>query len=135
LLGEQVTAQGGKWVREWVIHMQGDGAADALQFGLAINNTLTTLDFADPNLLDFNSLQACDFGTVASTTMLNMPFIKDFSSLPGGGLLIPAYPLYGFALSVSVASAMTVKLRGQFTIIELEPAQYIELVEAMRVVV
>ncbi len=110
-------------------------AADSVKMGLATNSTITSIDWDDPNVLDWVTMRRLDMGTAASGQLYITPWVRDFATLPGGGLLVPSFPLYGFVEGDSVASAQTSKMRIYFTVKELSPVEYIELVEAMRVVV
>lgn len=112
-----------------------NGDADSLDWALCVSNSITTLnDLANPAILDFHRLQRIDFGTAAAAWYMIQPFVVDFSSLPGGGLIIPPSPLYLGVKGTGLVSANSVAVRGYFTQIELKADQYIELVEARRII-
>ncbi len=110
-----------------------DGA-DRLEFGLSVNNTLTTIAWTDPNVIDLIQQNVFDIGTPASSQLHNHPIVSDFSAMPGGGLIIPAFPIFGFIRGTSIAAAATVVMRAYYTIKELEASEFIELVEASRII-
>ncbi len=110
-----------------------DGS-DRLEFGISVNNTLTTVAWTDPNVIDLVQQNVFDIGTPASSQLHEHPIVSDFSSLPGGGLIIPAFPIFGFVRGTSIASAATVVIRAYYTIRELEASEFIELVEASRII-
>jgi len=107
---------------------------DYIQFGLCTNNQIATISYLDPNVVDFYKYGMKKFGVAASGFPVETPFVRDFTALPGGGKIIPSYPIYGYAQGVSIAGAITVLIRFQFTIKTLKPEEYIELVEAARVI-
>lgn len=111
--------------------------ADRLEFGLSLSNLLTTIPITDPNIVD---LVQIDYeGIALSTPATNWayqeaPHVRDFSMLPGGGLIVPAFPLFGFVRGTSLGSAATIALRGYFTVKELAAEEFVELVQALRVI-
>lgn len=115
-----------------------NAANDALHCGLCVANTRasqTTADsYTDSTLLDKMELIRSDYGAAASAQILDRPVYKDWSTIPGGGILVPPVPLYGFAQGVSLAAATTVIIKLFYTLITLQPADYWELVEARRII-
>lgn len=112
---------------------QFNAAGDSLTFGLSIANSMTSIQLAEPAVIDYNQVQRYDFGTAADALFDFKPLIKDFSSLPGGGILVPPTPLYLFAVGSSLAGADTVVARIHYTLLQLAIDQYWELVESRRV--
>jgi len=110
--------------------------ADSMTMALSVVNTLSTIassaSWTDPALLDYFSIRRVDLGAAASGFFAIMPYVKDFGSLPGGGLLIPPSPLYGAIQGVGSASAMTGVIKLHYTNVVLTPDQYWELVESRR---
>lgn len=113
-------------------------AGDSLYAGLSVYNGITTFATAaaivDPTLLDMFRLSRGDFGTAASGTILDHMVRKDFSNMPGGGIIVPPVPLYGWAQGVALTSAVTMVIKAYYTLLELSPDQYWQLVEARRVI-
>lgn len=110
-----------------------NGDGDVFYFGLALSNAWSTPSMAESTILDYNTVQRIDYGTAAVAFLKSMPFIKDFSSLPGGGILVPPNPLYLYAKGLGLASANGVVARMHYTLLPLAVDQYWELVEARRV--
>lgn len=54
----------------------------------------------------------------------------DFSTLPGGGLLITPRPVFVALESGSIATALTAYFRIYFTVLSLQPSEYFELLES-----
>lgn len=108
-------------------------ATDELTAGLARSGVLTTLSHEDPRVIDQISI-SCDInGVPASGQHRIQPLTKDFSNLPGGGILIPADQLYFVCASTGFAAAATVDIAVRYTIKELKPAEYIELIQTFNV--
>jgi len=63
-----------------------------------------------------------------------LPFVRDFSGLPGGGLIIAPRPLFVAVKGNSLATAVTASLRAYFTVINLSADEYLELVDFYRIV-
>ena len=108
---------------------EGDGIA----VGLSGSDSLTQVGTDDPEVYDLLRGYREDQGTAASGALWVTPTVVDLTGLPGGGKLVPADRLFAFALGVSLASAITVLVRVHFTLLDLTPADYLELAQAMRV--
>ncbi|GAH07378.1 unnamed protein product, partial [marine sediment metagenome] len=74
------------------------------------------------------------FGTAGTALILRKPFTKDFSSLPGGGILVPPNPIYIFAKGNALGSARTVTCRIFYTVRILKAEDFWELVELRRMI-
>lgn len=109
-------------------------ASDIIICGLSTSNSITDLEPSNPNIFDQLQIGMIDIGAVANMQLLFHPIVHDFSTLPGGGMLLPGYPVYGFVKGTSLASACIVRFRFQFTAKVLKPEEYIELVEASRII-
>jgi len=112
-----------------------NSSGDAIKFGLSVSNAFASASFDEQAIIDYNLVQRADFGTAASGGFMELPIIKDLSSLPSGGILVPPVPLYGFAQGVGLAAASTVACRIYYTLLPLAIDQYWELVEARRILV
>lgn len=108
-------------------------ADDGIDWGLSLSNAFTTPGLAENTIIDLNFVARKDFGTAASAILLHGPWVKDFSQLPGGGILVPPTPLYLFAKGATAAAAHTVVARIHYTTLQLAIDQYWELVESRRV--
>lgn len=115
-----------------------NGAGDTLGVALCTTNIrtsiLTTSAFSDPAIIDLISISRYDLGAAASGFLYEKPFVKDFSTLPGGGLLIPPSPLFGAIEGTGLAAATTTLVKLWYTLVELTPDDYWELVESRRMV-
>lgn len=108
-------------------------ADDSMSFGLAGSDSITALSLDDPQIYDMEELVRRDLGTAGSGFYVSTMYIKDLSELPGGGMLVPADRVYGFVAGSSLASAVTVRIRMHFTVLDLTPQQYLELAQTLRV--
>lgn len=105
--------------------------ADTLAFGLTNRDDLGSLLPTNLNIIDTNRVEPMMVGAVVSLTLEVLPIIKDFSGLPGGGLIIPTNPLYLAALTAGFAGAAIIDLTMFFTFKQMTDADYIELVQGM----
>lgn len=112
-----------------------DTSADSWLGGLVASNALTDLsDQSNPAVLDSLQIRRIDLGTAASGMFFVSPIIKDFSMLPGGGLLIPPVPLYAAAKGTSLGAATTTRLRLYYSQIELKTDEFWQLLEMYRLI-
>lgn len=112
-----------------------NGTTDFFSCGICCASTLADpTDTADALLVDLYRVNRIDMGAAASGMFFEQPFIKDFSSLPGGGILVPPAPLYAFVHTSGANAAMSLRLRMFYTYMNLDTADYWQLVESRRVV-
>lgn len=112
-----------------------NGTGDFVTAAITTAATVTGMTIQnDPMMVDSVRLERQDLGAAASGLYLQSPFMKDFSSLPGGGLLVAPNPLYGMIQSSGGASAMNVWIRLYYTYIEMSTDEYWQLVESRRVI-
>lgn len=113
-----------------------NATGDVLGVALCAANSITSIlddaAFANPILIDIALITRVDLGAAASGFFELKPLVKDFSSLPGGGLIVPPAPLYGAAQGVGLTGATTSLLKIFYTIKDLSPDDYWQLVEARR---
>jgi hypothetical protein len=99
-------------------------ASDGYIFGISVSNTATSMytssGLRDGTVLDRVHIERVDFGAAASGGVMSKIWLKDFSTLPGGGLIVPPVPLYGFAQGQSAVSALTVCARIYYTLLQLQ---------------
>jgi hypothetical protein len=105
---------------------------DAVLYGLSGANNWSAPAFDEATVYDYNSLSCALTGAVVSKEWIAMPFIKDLSTMPGGGLLIPPTPFYGFLKGVGLTGATAMVARIMYTMLKMSVDQYWELVEARR---
>lgn len=89
---------------------------------------------ADPLIVDSMAYQRADFGAAASGFLYSFPFVKDFSDLPGGGLLVAPSPLYGIIESSGASAACAAWIKVFYTYMELATDEYWQLVESRRII-
>jgi hypothetical protein len=106
-------------------------SADYMQLALTNRDDLTSILPVSQNVLAHKSIERLDFGTAAGGVIVEMPLVNDFSNLGGGGLIIPANPLYIGMDSLGLASAATVSALIYLTFKELADAEYVELIKTI----
>ena len=112
-----------------------NSGTDTVTGGLSISSSITDLaDQSNPAIVDSFRLQRLDLGTAASGLFIGEPFVKDFSSLPGGGLLVAPNPLYGFVQSSGAAGVMGCWIKLFYNYMELSADEYWQLVESRRII-
>ena len=112
-----------------------NSGTDYVLSGLSVSSNVSDLTIqSDPAVIDSCRIARYDFGTAASGMLQQQPLIKDFSSLPGGGLLVAPNPLYGFCLSSGAGGVMLCWIRMYYTYMELSSDEYWQLVESRRVI-
>lgn len=112
-----------------------NSGGDYVLMGLAVANTVASLLAAnDPQILDTHRVDRYDFGTAASAAFRDSPVVRDFSQLPGGGLLVAPNPLYGVIISSGASGVMGGWVRMYYTYTELATDEYWQLVESRRII-
>ena len=103
--------------------------ADLHQFAITNRDDLTTIDETNMNVLAY-----AYFGVLegaAGFTQVHLPIITDFSTLPGGGLIFPANPLFIGYGSAGMTAAYTLNAVMYYTTKDLADADYVELVQSL----
>lgn len=116
-----------EWTR-FDAQLSADG--DVVQFGLSASNGWSATTMAESSLITFHREELQAFGTPATLLQRSQPIVDDFSTMPGGGLLITPKPLYLFIEGGNLGAAATVRMRMYFTVIKLQPNEYFELLES-----
>jgi len=109
-------------------------AADQIIAGIITASTTSLIDPTDAGQIDVIKLTRNDYGAAANAEIIQQPFIKDFASLPGGGLLVAPAPLFGSIMGVSAGAAGRVKIKMFYTYVELSTDEYWQLVESRRII-
>jgi hypothetical protein len=81
-----------------------------------------------------NQVKRIDLGAAASGMFVELPYTKDLSTIPGGGLLVPPNPIYIFAEGAALTNAVTLSCRMFYTSVDLKADEFWELVEMRRMV-
>jgi hypothetical protein len=108
-------------------------ADDVIQAALVSSNSISALSLGAPAVIDLLEL-ALLFSTAVAYTEVPNPRIRDFTQLPGGGIIVAPRPLYLAVKGTSLATALTVAARIHFTVKELAADEYLELVDFYRIV-
>lgn len=111
------------------------GAGDALYLALTAASSIKDIAAQnDPLVIDSHIKSLAYFGTAASAQVVDGPYIKDFSDLPGGGLLVAPNPLYAMAQGISLGGVSDSWIKLFYTYVELSSDEYWQLVESRRVI-
>lgn len=113
------------------LNSSGDYAVAAITVS---KNTASLIDIEDPTIIDSARVLRFDVGAAASGFFYDQPVIRDLSTLPGGGLLVAPNPLYVAENSVGAGAALGVAVRMYYTLKDLKPDEYWQLVESRRIV-
>ena len=108
-------------------------SADHLECALVASNSVASLGLEIPGVIDVVDLQRYQASGVGFTYQV-MPWIRDFSNLPGGGLIIAPRPLFLAILGTSLATPASVECRFYFTQKILRAEEYLELIDFYRIV-
>ncbi|MBA7585606.1 hypothetical protein ES708_27591 [subsurface metagenome] len=108
---------------------------DSIDMALTLNNQVADITaLSDPSVVDLFSLVGHTMGTQATGVLTLVPYVRDFSAMPGGGLIITPKPLYVAAVGTGLGLPIEVKCRILYTIKELAADEFWELVQASRIV-
>lgn len=107
---------------------------DFISFGISTSDKISSASLQDDPVVDFNRINRVDIGVAASGSFVRTPFMKDFSSLPGGGILVPPNPLFIFAKGSGLVGAQTINARMFYTVKQLKTEDFWELVEMRRMI-
>lgn len=108
---------------------------DAVYAALLAGSSIVNINNqADPVMIDSCAVQRIDIGTAASGFFNISPIIKDFSDLPGSGLLMAPSPLYAAVQSTGAGGVMNCWMRLYYTYMELATDEYWQLVESRRII-
>jgi len=105
---------------------------DKFSFGLSLSSRWTDISLSEPSIIDMNEILCIASGAAASLRADDSRVTRDFSTLPGGGILVPTRPLYSFCKGTNLAAAGGLITKIFFTVIDLTPADYWDLVESLQ---
>lgn len=106
---------------------------DAIQMALTASDNMSSIGLDDPGVIDSMTLHKRVATAVAFNTY-SQPNTRDFSNLPGGGLIIVPRPLFVAIKGTGLATAGGCSVRGYFSRLELKSDEYLELVDFYRMV-
>jgi hypothetical protein len=111
-----------------------NSSGDSLTIGITQSNTLSSIDPTEPGVLARERILYEAFGTAATGLLVPDPVVQDFSSLPGGGILVLPNPIYLAAAGSGLSGASTVTARLWYTQVTLSDADYFELLQLRSVI-
>jgi len=107
---------------------------DSVSFGMSTSDAIVAATLAESAVIDYNSVVRIDWGTAASAQILRQPFQKDFSNLPGGGILVPPNPIFIWVRGSNLTGAIGMVARMFYTVRQLKTEDFWELVELRRMI-
>jgi len=102
-------------------------ATDSLKLALVTNDNLAQIDPTDQDVIANVQI----IGIATNVEPFQLPLINDFADVPGGGLIIPANPLFLAIQTGGAAAASRVHAIIYYTFKTLSDKDYIELVQMM----
>jgi len=108
--------------------------ADTLEVALTSSDQITHLGLDNPSVIDVHRMGIMAPSDVTAFVRADMPIIRDWTNLPGGGLIIAPRPLFVGIQGVSLTAAATIHCRGYFRQMTLNAEEYIELIDFYRIV-
>lgn len=112
-------------------HTQLTTSADYCSLALTARDDLTSLTPTVLNVIDVIDYNVVLFGTAAEARMIHKPRTREFNHMPGGGILIPANPLFLAMSSTGFASAGVARVVIYYTFKTLTDKDYLELLQSM----
>jgi len=123
-----------EWYVSQAVYGLLEDSADHIEMALVASSAISSLGLDVPaviDLLDLFRLQATAVGFAYGV----LPIARDFSSLPGGGLIIAPRPLFLAVKGTSLATPATLSARFYFTQRILTSEEYLDLIDFYRIVV
>lgn len=111
-----------------------DAETDNAAFGLSTSDTFDTAGLGVSQIFDYNMLLLNLQAAGVSGEVIWEPYVKDLSTLPGGGSLVPCRPIFLWCATSGFTVAGVLEARIYFTVVDLKADEYWELVEATRLV-
>lgn len=108
-------------------------SSDILYGAITGSDDLTVLEITSPEVYDMVQVGMTVQGAAGSGNLHISPIVHDFSGHPGGGLLVPAQNVYIGVKTSGFAGAAVLKARVYYRVQELQAADFIELVQRLRV--
>jgi len=119
-------------IEYWISYatLQGlQATTDLIQIALTQSSNLGDLNMTHPEIID----EVLASGQGASLEPHYVPgsnFTKDFTNLPGGGLLVAANPIFIGMTTAGMGAAGSADVKIYFTFKELADKDYIELIQS-----
>jgi len=112
-----------------------NGNGDVLEIALTATNTITAFDDANAAIYMHRTLLRRDVGTPAVSFFIDTTIVEDFSTLPGGGILLLPNPLYLAIKGTGLTGAATVDVRIFFKAMDMTDQDYFNLVQARQLLI
>lgn len=112
-----------------------NASGDALSAALTMSDKMTSLVDDDPAIYVKRAWTRLDFGTAANARIESTTWVDDFSTLPGGGLLVLPTPLFLGLQGSSLTGAATVYAKMFYKAIDMQDQDYFNLVQARQLLV
>jgi len=109
-------------------------ATDEVIVAITTSNNLTSLALDDPSVVTYFELAPVLHGAAANLETMPQPFIRDFTALPSGGVLVVPNPLYLAMVTAGFATARSCTMRYFFSSLELSDQDYLSLIQSRRLV-
>jgi len=118
---------------DWIASVHAHAGANTLDncgAGLSVSNLVPDMSYARPEIIAVQNMTSY-FGTVVGIDFALDPIVKaDFTTFPGGGILIPADRLYLAGQCTNVGAIITLSARMWYTVVPLDAMGYLELIES-----
>lgn len=118
----------------WLGSLAFAAANDGITMGILTSNNPTEITPEQVAVIDMTRQLRADFGTAANGWIFTVPIIRNFSDLPGGGLIVPPNPIYLALEGLNQPAVLTMDVRIYYTAVELKGDEFWELVEARRII-
>lgn len=112
-----------------------NSSGDAQIAALTMTNSMANLSIENPAILARHEFIRWDFGTAAAGALYSLPFVYDYSTMSGGGILVLPSPLYLGVVGSGLTAASTISLKMFFKAIELSDQDYFNLVQARQLLI
>jgi len=112
-----------------------NGTGDSLSLGITMSNSIISIGDDNPAVYSNIALVRLDFGTAANAEIGQRTYIKDYSTLPGGGLLVLPNPLYAGIQGVGLTGAASANISLFYQAVELSDADYFNLIQARQLLI
>lgn len=107
-------------------------AVDEIKMALVASQNISSLGLDNPAVIDSLTLNK-HVATAVGFELYDRPFIRDFSMLPGGGMLIIPNTLFLAAQGTSLTAASSIECRAFYTPIDLDDTSYADIIDFYRI--
>lgn len=122
-----------EWFLSITSYQEMTSNGDTLLAALCTSSRPTSILLQDESIIAAVQVHRNDAGTAASGNLVQMPIVTDYTSLPGGGLILSPSPLYLAYYTAGLTSAAVCELNGWYTEATLTDADYLQLIEMARI--